>query len=944
MADADDDDAIHDVSLDKRGPQTHVLIIVVPPIAEFRRWLPFSAEASADAVATWVRNSYRNPAAPIGSFRSVSSRDRGSTSTIRRAYREWLNDVGSHPGNVAVLYICGLAVFDKDAASIIVESTSRGGDTTVDLTAIVSTLGTTPQKQVLLFDLGRANASPFPEEALTPASLNDGRLTLTAVADCDVEEEQSSPSPLARAFVEVMSRPGAEVITTNVMGEVIGARARELGAEAPFKIAGGAETSQRLVVYVHGHRNFEFQHPQSSSEPSAPDQDFVSDDAEVETDAFGRGVLAVVFARRLHSIWRTLNVEGVSTSGGSFVAHLDSPWGGGKTTFANFVMRVLNPLGFGARPAAFLRDLFPTSEDLRAAFLPANRAGVTDENHRRPWIVVEYNAWRLEHCTPPWWTFYQAIRKGCFDAIRREGDQPLPLDDSAMTPSSWPERAGRWGFLWLREQWWRLTTWRLLLPLLAFVLSGLLVWGMIQGGVIRAQPTPPPVSTSKQATTSKQAQAPTPASAVSEAKPPALAFNLGNLLGGVLAGVALLAGLQSAVSLLLETAAPGEDVLAERLGLGRGDPLERFRRHFIATLKRIRRPVLVVVDDLDRCRSSVIVDLVRGMQTILRSPRIVFLVLGDREWIERAFEVEYEKMARSGAGLEQSLGARFAEKAIQMSFLLPGVSADQHAAYVREVLRRGQGQPQAGPSAAKALRGAIRQRASSQQSLSPDALRRSAKQNLSEAGDYLREARDIIRGLPAEVGRAWTEAEVSEKAEEAFEQLVREEEALLTAGAPEEDLRAAERLKEVAPWLPINPRQVKRILNAIALYEAAAGGHGFALTGERRAQLARWLILMNEWPVTWRLLAAYPDMADALNDPAPRKWLKRKAAEGARLPGSLEATELALARILGEPRLKGLVLGLDAPIVAELALLTPLYNPPAPLDAPKPEGAAKGAP
>jgi hypothetical protein len=84
-------------------------------------------------------------------------------------------------------------------------------------------------------------------------------------------------------------------------------------------------------------------------------------DAPSVTDTLGRGPLALFLARRLHLIWCDLNgcapAQNLPAQGGigarlqvkdpggedteTFIVHIDSPWGGGKTTFASFVARTL---------------------------------------------------------------------------------------------------------------------------------------------------------------------------------------------------------------------------------------------------------------------------------------------------------------------------------------------------------------------------------------------------------------------------------------------------------------------------------------------------------------------------------------------------------------------------------------------------------------------------
>ena len=108
-----------------------------------------------------------------------------------------------------------------------------------------------------------------------------------------------------------------------------------------------------------------------------------------------------------------------------------------------------------------------------------------------------------------------------------------------------------------------------------------------------------------------------------------VSFNLGDEIGLMLAGLTTLSAVWGFGAIFTESIIPGSDTIGERLSLGSGDPFERFRKHFYQTMEQVRRPVIVIVDDLDRCRPAVIVDLIRGIQTLLRSSRVVFAILGE---------------------------------------------------------------------------------------------------------------------------------------------------------------------------------------------------------------------------------------------------------------------------------------------------------------------------
>lgn len=644
--------------------------------------------------------------------------------------------------------------------------------------------------------------------------------------------------------------------------------------------------------------------------------DFIADDAETERDALGRSILAIGLARRLHRIWRSANEApsppAAEDERAAFVVHLDAPWGGGKTTFANFLARVLNPLAEG-RPADFLSDRYGEA-DLGGIFLkdpPVDEAEADElakvpPHSRRPWIVVPFNAWQAEHCAPPWWVFYQAIRKHCFRTIRREGDlawrPPAP-----SPPGSWMARLGRlgrlgkrvlgrargidrWPVLVAREYAWRARNPKILSLFATAGFGGLMLlllywlgaWGPVEA---------------RGATTA--------------------GFVLTSGLGLLAAGLTGITGLWALAALFTESIVPGTNSLAERLSLGSGDPFERFRRHFYRTMADLRRPVMVIIDDLDRCRPDFVVDLVRGMQTLLRSPRVVFVILGDREWIERAFEVHHKAMEKVDVGPEQTFGARFVEKAIQMSFILPAMGDEARLAYVRRVLLGAapkpglQSAPGMDPGTAQTVREIV-----NRESAAPDS-------------DPFDTERIVSRALD-EVGSRPDSSIADEAAlHRQVEQLVGETLAINATSSERVEQAVAHQLEALAQHFPANPRQIKRIVNAITVYYAVALQRpGLDPDETFRTQLALWIIMMTEWPETWRLLASFPSLVPILQSDDP---LAAVVAEGADLPGSAEATTKVVGRIVADSDLVALIRGgasapLDPKLVPLLAQLTPLHS------------------
>jgi hypothetical protein len=727
---------------------------------------------------------------------------------------------------------------------------------------------------------------------------------------------------------------------TTVLGEIQRSR-RELAKDSEGLAATSSTTDlESEVATAHSSLEDTIAQP-DSKKPVESNTRFIPDDPELEHDELGRGVLAIVLGRRLHRIWCSLNhatptsrcpshmsstepnnlIESSAWTGrmhveaatipnhqqdygrAGFVVHLDAPWGGGKTTFANFLARVMNPYGFEASGTSFLHQRYGDA-NIGSIFLqdpPLNASTTLDlldwpEESRRPWVVVQFNAWRVEHCEPPWWVFYQTIREQCLSAVRRDGI--TPVDPRALEAPKKPRLENRlllWFGLWIREYWWRLKNPKIT-TLLSTALIGIALIAILQSlGIIRLAGKP------------------------EELKP---AFNVGDGIGLMFAGITAISAIWGIGSLITESIVPGTNTLAERLSLGSGDPFERFRRHFYQTMERVRRPVMVIIDDLDRCKPSFVVDLIRGIQTLLRSPRVVFVILGDRDWIERAFETHHKEMSQISVGPEQTFGARFVEKAVHMSFVLPGVRQDQQNDYVRWLLL-GDRAPQAvkpiealPPRTAAVLREVIRQTADVDKSL------------VSETERIRRDVASAYRNLPT------TTHLVGDRASDSIiNQFINDELAIRVAGDEEAEQEIAHRLDPLAAYLPPNPRQIKRIINAITMYHAVAlQREGMDASDPRWLQLVLWVIVMTEWPATWRLIASFPVLIELLKSDDAEGRLKDFDVN--KLPGSAEATLKEIRRIKADTALTALIVGskkeavpgLDRRVIEEFLSLTPIYG------------------
>jgi KAP family P-loop domain len=635
---------------------------------------------------------------------------------------------------------------------------------------------------------------------------------------------------------------------------------------------------------------------------------FRNDAPSESEDALDRGPLALFLARRLHLIWcemngcapsprsspedqvqkaaagRTQRPSSVSAETDTFIVHIDSPWGGGKTTFANFVARVLDPRRERLSERHFLRSVarpFATSDELAETtlqqifFLDPNADEKERERWPEParqhWIIARYNAWRDHYVQPPWWHVFLTVEDALCQALRSKTGRGT---SRLFTRNWWKQtfvdrrawncrrrlvriRLDRLGYLIFN------TKIRNQLSLLALAgLVGLVIW---------------------------QTELVTRVLDLSGHSTPAAKSWIDFLVAALgVAGVSVTA-LFSTIS---QSLAPELEFTAEHKQIGVRDPIGRFRESFGRIMRHADRPVLLIVDDIDRCEPKVVVELLRGFQTILRSPRLFVLVLGDRSWIEKSHEIHHRDLAGITVGTESKLGARFVEKVFQLSFTLPAMKPEVRRRFTRAViegatdtkplLKEGMTDP---PSADQPLPlDGTQHPVNDQQSMNGQSARNRQAPAFAPTRDVLRELEqklDMFTLLSGPVGRR-------EQLASAAKQVA------LRYGASEEEIDALtairlvvasgadasyhdevyNALSRLAGCLPNNPRQIKRIVNAFAIYEAVGRLYfNYRLTSDntesgrlrarRWRQLAIWVTLATEWPDTWRALAREPMLLEA---------------------------------------------------------------------------------
>lgn len=325
-----------------------------------------------------------------------------------------------------------------------------------------------------------------------------------------------------------------------------------------------------------------------------------------------------------------------------------------------------------------------------------------------------------------------------------------------------------------------------------------------------------------------------------------------------------------------------------------------------------RRPVLLVIDDLDRCSAERVVKLMETVHTLLREPAevrllrslrqpapLIVLVLADGRWVRTAFETRYESFRTLGSPVH-GLGADFLQKIFDHTVLVPALAANQVQTYVDHLtgispwvrashtvagqdtnLIHAQALPPPGQSVADTngqaqslpvgkpppITAVV---AAPEPTLaSPDAAPVDSATQRAE--------RLIADAVPGEVHSRWVRAALDGTTRKERERLA---EAIAAKAATTEALAvfSEDLLTRYAPLMPANPRLVKRVANTFGMLLALGlhlGHH------ENEDTIARAAILFVRFPTLVDDLLSAPDPpvlhppADASPTDPVSPWLRR---------------------------------------------------------------------
>lgn len=111
--------------------------------------------------------------------------------------------------------------------------------------------------------------------------------------------------------------------------------------------------------------------------------------------------------------------------------------------------------------------------------------------------------------------------------------------------------------------------------------------------------------------------------------------------------------------------------------------LDDFNREFRGVLDVVyaTKPLVVIIDDLDRCLPEQTLQIVETVKLVLDEPGCVFLLAVDREIIEHAIAVKYKDLHAGG----RELGETYFEKVVQLPYSLPPAAEARVEEFIRSL-------------------------------------------------------------------------------------------------------------------------------------------------------------------------------------------------------------------------------------------------------------------
>jgi hypothetical protein len=244
-----------------------------------------------------------------------------------------------------------------------------------------------------------------------------------------------------------------------------------------------------------------------------------------------------------------------------------------------------------------------------------------------------------------------------------------------------------------------------------------------------------------------------------------------------------------------------------------------------------QRPLVVFVDDLDRCSPGTVVQVIEAINLFLAGeyPNSIFVIAMEPEMVAAHIEAAYSDLVRrladdTGAGL----GWRFLEKIVQLPLMLPVMEPGLKASYIRSLFPGGASA--AGPAEPDAAEPG-----------DPEPVEAEVARQIAELADT--SLTEAVRTTAASGSGPGAAAGPAQARAAALRTIIDQR----LSGASAE---VAEAVAVAAPYLTSNPREIKRFVNIfrfLVMIDSERGLQGLASLGDLGA-IAKLAVLHLRWP------------------------------------------------------------------------------------------------
>jgi len=286
----------------------------------------------------------------------------------------------------------------------------------------------------------------------------------------------------------------------------------------------------------------------------------------------------------------------------------------------------------------------------------------------------------------------------------------------------------------------------------------------------------------------------------------------------LLSWISLFFGVVSAVFGLSQSLLSGSNRSTNAFMEYSRDPMEKLKKHLNTMIKHIDQPIVIFIDDLDRCKVSYTVDLLEGIQTLFRGLGLTFVVAADQRWLCASYTNAYKDFTSTVNEPGRPLGYLFMEKTFQITMSLPRLPPklqDQYWKYLIQI----------------------------------------KSENQEETENFRKQATEKIQDLKTEEDIM---VEIQKHKENPYEEQALREAAIIQLASPEIEMHIEEHiLSDFAHLVEANPRGMKRLVNAYSIQRAMDIYRGGNIEPKK---LVLWTIILLRWPFLAEYLEEHPDM------------------------------------------------------------------------------------